>query len=147
MLKKLLSASLATVMMVGVTASAYALPLEHGSIQHEHVQVGDIIESQGSSQVVISVNDDSFITEQMLTFYKVDPSKCEHRFITPDGMPGIEEQKIKGDSTYCYKTRGIQQMRCDDCHRRFTQHDKTWKKHKHSYGFLGSECKKCGHKK
>lgn len=32
MLKKLLSASLATVMMVGVNASASALPLEHESI-------------------------------------------------------------------------------------------------------------------
>lgn len=146
MLKKVLSLFLAVLMIMAINTSAFAAVSQHN---HEHVSVGDVIPTDSGNDVVIKVNEDqSFYTAPLSYSMSRAANTCSHTQLEAYGsISGQSVSYNKSDSTYCYKTRTVQNARCVQCNKTGFKFYGTWTKHKHSYPLLGNTCKECGYKK
>ncbi|WP_143321096.1 hypothetical protein [Clostridium sp. HBUAS56010] len=146
MLKKILSLSLAALMVITINTTVFAASSQH---IHEHVSVGDVIHSETGNDVVIKVNEDqSFYTAPLVNSLLKAADTCSHAQLEAYGSITAQSSSYnKSDSTYCYRTRTIQNARCVQCKKTGFRFYGSWTKHKHSYPLFSSTCKKCGYEK
>lgn len=146
MLKKILSLSLAAFIVMTINTAVFAASSQHS---HEHVSVGNIIHTEAGDDVVIKVNDDqSFYTAPLTNSLFKTTGTCPHSQLQAYGSISAQSDSYnKSDSTYCYRTRTIQNARCVQCGKTGFKFYGSWKKHKHSYPLFSSTCKKCGYEK
>lgn len=146
MFKKILSLFLAVLLIMAINTSAFAKESQYNP---EQVSVGDIIHTESGNDVVIKVNEDqSFYTAPLEYSMLRAANTCSHSQLEAYGsISGQSVSYNKSDSTYCYKTRTVQNARCVQCKKTGFKFYGTWTKHKHSYPLLSSTCKECGYKK
>lgn len=146
MLKKVLSLSLAVFMVMAINTTASAASSQYN---HEHVSVGDIIHAETGNDVVIKVNEDqSFYTEPLRNSLLKAAAPCSHAQLEAYGSITAQSSSYnKSDSTYCYRTRTVQNARCVQCKKTGFRFYGSWTKHKHSYPLFSSTCKECGYEK
>ncbi|WP_124064967.1 hypothetical protein [Clostridium sp. E02] len=149
MLKKIVSLSLAVLMVLAMNTTAFAAsPKQDHDHEHEHVSVGDFIHTETGSDVVIRVNEDQSFYTAPLRMSFINPRDCSHTNLQSYGNPmGQTKSYNKSDSTYCYKYRTVKNARCLQCGKTGFKIYGSWEKHKHSYSLFSSKCKKCGYEK
>ncbi|WP_313130875.1 hypothetical protein [Anaerocolumna sp.] len=131
---------------MAINTTAFAAPPQHN---HEHISVGDVIHTETGNDVVIKINEDqSFYTAPLRNSLLRAADTCSHNQLEAYGSKTSTTSSYnKSDSTYCYKTRTLQNARCVQCKKTGFKIYGSWTDVKHSYPLFGSTCKKCGYKK
>lgn len=117
------------------------------NINLNHINVNDVISNfNNEKEIVVKINEDgSFVTIPLneSNLY----ANCSHFNSTTYGpITTTKESYNKNNSTYCYRLKESQRIKCLDCGQ-FISTLNTWTDYKHSYGFLSNKCKECGYEK
>ncbi len=146
MFKKIFSLSLSALMVMSISTTVFASSSQHN---HELVSVGNVIHTETGNDVVIKVNEDqSFYTAPLINSLLKATETCYHNQLEAYGSISAQSESYnKSDSTYCYRTRTVQNARCVQCKRTGFKFYGSWTKHKHSYPLLSNTCKTCSYKK
>lgn len=146
MFKKIFLLSFSVLMVMSINTTVFASSSQHN---HELVSVGNVIHTESGNDVVIKVNEDqSFYTAPLINSLSKATETCSHAQLEAYGSISAQSDSYnKSDSTYCYRTRTVQNARCVQCKRTGFKFYGSWTKYKHSYPLLSSKCKKCGYEK